>query len=77
MENFNVWSVREYNYILLTYCYDANTILVCPLWSRKGSDLAKTIEELHSYLTECRYKLAHQILDNETSTALKNFLKDN
>ena len=77
MGKFNIWSVRGYNYILLTYWYDANAILVCSLRSRKGSDLAKTIEEIHSYLTEYRYKPAHQILDNKISTALKNFLKDN
>ena len=70
-------SVRGFNYILVTYCYDANAILVRPIRSRKGSDLVKAIEDIHSYLTERGYKPAHQILDNEISTSLKNYLKAN
>ena len=63
--------------MLIIYCYNVNGILVRPLRSRKESDLAEIIEEIHSYLTERGYKPAHQILDNEILTALKNFLKDN
>ena len=70
-------SIRGYNYILVTYYYDANAILVRPLRSRKGSDLAKVIEDIHTYLTERGYKPAYQILDNEISTSLKNYLKSN
>ena len=74
---FHVRSVRGYNYILVTYSYDANAILVRPLCSRKGSDLVKAIEDIHTYLRERGYKPAHQILDNEINTSLKNFLKSN
>ena len=75
MGNFNVRSIRGYNYILLIYCYDANVILVYPLRSQKVSDLTKTIEEIYSYLTEYGYRQSHQILDNKISTALKISLK--
>jgi len=74
---FNVRSIRGYNYMLITYCYDANGVLVRPLQSKKGSELANTIEEIHGYLTDRGYKPSHQILDNKMSNSLRNFLKDN
>ena len=61
----------------MTYYYDANAILVRLLRSRKESDLAKAIEDIHTYLIERDYKPVYQILDNEISTSLKNYLKSN
>ena len=70
-------SIRGYNYALITCCYDANGTLVWPLKSRKGSELVQTIEGIYAYLTDRGCKPAHQILDNEISTSLCDFLKDN
>ena len=61
---FNIRSVRGYNYIMITYCYDANAILVRPTRSRKGSDLVKSIDDIHSCLTERGHKPEHQMLCN-------------
>ena len=50
-----VRSIRGCNYMLITYCYDSNAILVRLLRSRKGSELAETTEtaqETHEYLAE-------------------------
>ena len=72
---FNVRSIRGYQYILITYSYDANAILVRPLWTRKGIELLDAIKEIHTYLIQRGFQPKHQILDNEASLALKTYLK--
>ena len=68
-------SSRRYNCIIITHCYDSNSILVRPLRSRKGFELAETIKEMHENLGARGCKPNCQRLDNETSPALKEYLK--
>ena len=49
---FRVRSIGGYNYVLVTYSYDTNAILVRPLKSRKGKELVDTIESIHQYLAQ-------------------------
>jgi len=72
---FNVRSIREFQYILVTYSYDANAILVRPLRTRKGIELLEVIKSIHTYLQQRGYQPKHQVLDNEASLALKAYLK--
>ena len=72
---FRVRSLSGKLYIFLTYCYDSNAILVRLLSSKLGPELVEKLEEIYEYLTQRRYKPNHQILDNETSNLMKNFLK--
>ena len=59
---------------MITYCYGANTILARSLRSRKGSELLEIIKGINQYLELREHKPNHQILDNESSTALKDYL---
>jgi hypothetical protein len=72
---FKYRSKKGYNYIFITYSYDTNAILVRPIKSRKASELLLTLQEIHSYLANRGFKPKHQILDNETSMLVTNFLK--
>ena len=71
---FKYKSKRGYNYIFLTYSYDTNGILVRPIKSRKASELLVTLQSVHEYLANRGFKPKHQILDNETSDLVSNFL---
>ena len=57
--------------MLITCFCDSNAILVRPLRSRKGFELAETSKETHEHLGARGCKPNYQIRDNETSSALK------
>ena len=59
---------------MITYSYDTNAILIRPLRNRTGSELVKTTISIYDYLTARRYKPNHQMLDNEASTKMKQYL---
>ena len=69
---FRVRSVGGYYYILLTYCYDANAILVEPLPNREASSLVQAWESLHDRLTKNGHITTNYILDNEFSSQLRD-----
>ena len=73
--NFNIRSIRGHNYVVATYCCDANAILDRPLRSRKGFELLETIKETHQHLELLGYKPNHKTLENEISTTLRDHLK--
>ena len=72
---FKCKSKRGYQYIFLTYGYDSSTIIVQPLKSGKLSEILKVLQEVHKYLSSRGFKLHYQILDNEISTQVSNYLK--
>ena len=72
---FRVRSIGGYNYIMVTYSYDSNAILVRPLKTRGGSELVEAVQSIHQYLAQRGYKPKHHIMDNETSTQMKNYMK--
>ena len=75
MGRFPVQSSRGHKYILVAYKFDSNSIHVKPLKSRHDNDTIKAYEEIYSKLTSRGLKPKLHWLDNEASTALKNFLK--
>jgi hypothetical protein len=65
------------SYIMLCYIYDCNYIKVVPMKSRSASDWVKEYDSIHQELTVKGFKPKLQTLDNEASTALKNFFTAN
>ena len=73
---FRVRSIGGYNYILVTYSYDSNAILARPLKSKSGNELVETVASIHQYLAERGFKPKHYIMDNETSSQMKSYMKN-
>ena len=71
---FVVASTSGNNYILVLYDYDSNSILVEPLRSRTGPCILAGYQILHARLVTAGLRPQLQRLDNECSTALKQFL---
>ena len=71
---FPVQSSRGHKYILVAYNFDSNSIHVKPLKSRHDHDTIKAYEEIYTMLTSRGLKPQLHWLDNEASTALKNYI---
>jgi hypothetical protein len=68
---FPVTSSQGNQYILVLYDYDTNSILTEPLKNRTGTEILRTYQKSHHYLTLQGFKPQTQWLDNEAYTALK------
>jgi hypothetical protein len=62
---------------MLCYIYDCNYINVIPINSWSASEWVKAYDSVHQELTVKGFKPKLQTLDNEESTALKNFFTAN
>jgi hypothetical protein len=62
---------------MVCYIYDCNYIKVFPMNSRSASECVKSYDSIHQELTVKGFKPKLQTLDNEASTALKNFFTVN
>jgi hypothetical protein len=74
---FPVRSSKGNSYVMLCYIYDCNYIKVVPMKSRSASEWVKAYDSIHKELTVKGFKPKLQTLDNEASTALKNFFTAN
>jgi hypothetical protein len=74
---FPVRSSKGNYYVMLCYIYDCNYIKVVPMKSRSASEWVKAYDNIHQELTVKGFKPKLQTLDNEASTALKNFFTVN
>jgi predicted GIY-YIG superfamily endonuclease len=74
---FPVRSSKGNSYVMLCYIYDYNYIKVVPMKSRSASEWVKAYDSIHQELTVKGFKPKLQTLDNEASTALKNFFTVN
>jgi hypothetical protein len=73
---FPVTSSQGHRYMLVIYHYDTNAILVEPLKSRHGgNEILRGYTKLFVHLTSRGFKPTTHWLDNEASTALKQFNK--
>jgi hypothetical protein len=70
---FPVQSRKGNSYVMLCYIYDCNYVKVVPMKSRSASDWVKAYGSIHQELRVKGFKPRLQTLDNEASTALKNF----
>ena len=75
---FPAQSSRGYQYVVIMYDYDSNTILSKPLKSRQASELTAAWSSLHEKLEANSFAPALHILDKECSEELKKpFRKNN
>jgi hypothetical protein len=70
---FPVQSSKGNSYVMLCYIYDCNYIKVVPMKSRYASEWVKSYDSIHQDITVKGFTPKLQTLDNEASTALKNF----
>ena len=62
---------------MVTYCCGVSAILDWSLRSRKGSEIFETIKEIHQCLELRGCKPYNQMLDDESSTSLRDCLNKN
>jgi hypothetical protein len=74
---FPVRSSKGNSYVMVCYIHDCNYIKVIPMKSRSASEWVKAYDSVHQELTVKGFKPKLQTLDNEASTALKNFFTVN
>jgi hypothetical protein len=70
---FLVRSSKVNSYIMFCYIYHCNYIKVFPMKSRSASEWVKAYGSIHQELAVKVFKPKLQTLNNEASTALKNF----
>ena len=69
-------SSRGQNYVMVSYDYDVNSILVHPLKNREVSALTEAWNILHKRLKSLGHVVKHYILDNEFSGGLCQAILD-
>jgi hypothetical protein len=74
---FPVRSSKGNSYVMVCYIYDYNDVKVIPMKSRSASEWVTSYESIHQELTVKGFKSKLQTLDNEASSALKNFFTAN
>jgi hypothetical protein len=73
---FLVRSSKGNSYLMVYHIYDCNYVKVIPMKSRSASEWVKAYDSVHQELTVKGFKPKLQTLDNEASTALKNFFTE-
>jgi hypothetical protein len=74
---FLVRSSKGNSYVMVCYIYDCNYVKVVPMKSRSASEWVKAYDSIHQEITVKGFKPNLQTLDNEASSALKNFFTVN
>jgi hypothetical protein len=74
---FLVRSSKGNSYVMVCYVYDCNYVKVIPMKFRSASERVKAYDTVHQELTVKGFKPKLQTLNNEASTALKNFFTVN
>jgi hypothetical protein len=74
---FPVRSSKGNSYVMVCYVYDCSYVKVVPMKYRSTSEWVKAYDTIHQELTVKGFKQKLQTLDNEASTALKNFFTTN
>jgi hypothetical protein len=74
---FPVRSSKGNSYVMVCYVYDCNYVKFAPMKYRSASEWIKAYATVHQDLTVKVFKPKLQTLDNEASTALKNFFTIN
>ena len=73
---FPILSSTGMRYVLVLYDYDSNAILAEPLKNRTGPEIHRAYKKLHQLLVSHGLRPKLQRLDNECSTLLKKFMRD-
>jgi hypothetical protein len=70
---FPLRSRKGNSYVMVCYVYDCNYVKVIPMKYRSASEWVKSYDTVHQDLTVKGFKPKLRTLDNEASTAFKNF----
>jgi hypothetical protein len=70
---FPVRSSKGNCYFIVCFIFDCNNVIVVPMKSRSASEWVKAYYLINQELTSKGFKPKLQTLDNEASTAFKNF----
>jgi hypothetical protein len=74
---FPVRSSKGNWYVMVCYVFDCNYVKVVPMKFQSTYEWVKAYDHIHQELTAKGFKPKLQTLDNEASTALKNFFNTN
>jgi hypothetical protein len=74
---FPVRSSKGNSYVMVYYINDCNYVRVVPIKAQSASEWVKAYDTIHQELTVKGFKPKLRTLDNEASTALKNFFTAN
>ena len=72
---FPVRSIRNNQYIFVCYTYQPNAILVRPMKSRSDECMVAAYTDIYDYLENRGHKPKLNIMDNEASKAVQNYIK--
>jgi hypothetical protein len=73
---FPVTSSQGMKYLIVIYDYDSNAIFAEPLINRTAKEILRAYTKIHTLLVSRGLRPQLQRLDNEASTILKEFLKN-
>jgi hypothetical protein len=72
---FPTMSMENNQYVFVAYDYTTNAILVRAIPNREATTIAKAFQDVFSYLETKGFKPKFNVLDNEASSAITNFLR--
>jgi hypothetical protein len=72
---FPTTSSRGSTYMLILYTYDGNAILAEPMKSNAEAEAVRAYTVLYKQLTNVSLRPNFQIMDNDASSEVKSFLK--
>jgi ABC-type transporter MlaC component len=73
-DRFRTTSSRGYKYILVLYDYDGKRVHAEPMKNRSDAEAIRAYSRIYDELTSKGLKPKFQTMDNEASTAMKQFL---
>jgi hypothetical protein len=71
---FPTMSMENNQYVFVAYDYTTNAILVRAIPNREATTIVKAFQDIFSYLESKGFKPKFNVLDNEASSAITNFL---
>ena len=72
---FPTRSYRNMQYIFVAYAYQPNAIILEPMKSRESTSMVEAFQHVYEYLKKCGHKLKLNVMDNECSKAVKDYLQ--
>jgi hypothetical protein len=72
---FPTMSLENKQYIFVAYDYTTNAILVRAITDRESSTIVKAFDDIFTYLTAKGFKPRFNVLDNEASHAITEYLR--
>eukprot|EP00956_Cyclotella_meneghiniana_P042186 scaffold248388_cov50-Cyclotella_meneghiniana.AAC.4 len=74
---FPMMSLENKQYIFVAYDYTTNAIIVRAIPNREAPTIVNAFDDVFTYLERKGFKPKFNVLDNEASSAITDFLRDN